>query len=73
MCSVYSRCAVPVARNDKCVSRSTKSHVFFIKALHCMVSKQRDGDYSSAFFTKWHLLKFTIICERNIKKISNPR
>ena len=56
MCTVYSRCAVPVARNDKCVNRSTKSHVILyklIKALHCMVAKQRDGDYSSALFTKW--------------------
>ena len=31
MCLVYSHCAVPVARNDKCVSRSTKSHVFLYK------------------------------------------
>ena len=55
MCSVYSRCAVPAARNDKCENRSTKSHVILyklIKALHCMVAKQRDGDYSSALFTK---------------------
>ena len=38
-----------------------------------MVVKQRDGDYSSVFFTKWQLLKISIICERNIQKISNPR
>ena len=73
MCLVYSRCAALVALNYKCVSRSTKSHGICIKALHCMVAKQRGGDYSSAFLTKWQLLKLSTICERNIQKISNLR
>ena len=47
--------------------------LFCIKALHCTDTKQRDGDCSWAFFTKWQLLKLSIICERKIQRISDLR